>query len=111
MLAEILLPAASLPERGTSLYVAAAASGARVLHLATHTSAGPGGPSITLADGELNAREVIGRNLAPELVVLASCATARRRGLGMWGSLGAAFLAAGSEGVLAALLCRAAPLS
>lgn len=81
----------------------AAAAGARVLHLATHTGFGPGGPWLALAGGELGAREVIDERLSPELVVLASCAAAQRRGLGMWGSMGAAFLAAGSEGVLAAL--------
>lgn len=76
---------------------------ARVLHLATHAGSGAGGPWLALADGELEAAEVLERQLAPELVVLASCSAASRRGLGTWGSLGATFLAAGSRHVLAAL--------
>ncbi len=81
----------------------AEASDAQVLHLAAHTGIGPRGPWLALADGEVSAAAVVDLRLAPRLVVLASCASAARRGRGMWGSLGAAFLAAGSEGVLASL--------
>ncbi|MEM8963794.1 MAG: CHAT domain-containing protein, partial [Acidobacteriota bacterium] len=76
---------------------------ARLLHVATHSGGGPTGPWLRLADGDLMAREVLAEGLAPELVMLASCASATRRGLGTWGSLGAAFLASGSEHVVAAL--------
>ncbi|MCP4654660.1 MAG: CHAT domain-containing protein [bacterium] len=79
------------------------AARARVLHLATHTGLGPGGPWLLLADGEVSAGTLVAEGLAPRLVVLAGCASAARRGRGMWGSLGAAFFAAGSRMVLASL--------
>lgn len=85
------------------LQALAGARGARVLHLATHASSGAAGPRLFLADGELDGAEILERQLAPDLVVLASCSAAARRGLGTWGSLGATFLAAGSRNVLAAL--------
>jgi tetratricopeptide (TPR) repeat protein len=79
------------------------AARARVLHLATHTGLGPRGPWLALADGDAGTAEVLAGPLAPRLVVLAGCASAARRGEGLWGSLGAAFLAAGSQAVLASL--------
>jgi len=79
------------------------AARARVLHLATHTGVGPGGSWLLLADGEVSAGTVVAEGLAPRLTVLAGCASAARRGRGMWGSLGAAFFAAGSRFVLASL--------
>ncbi len=75
-----------------------------VLHLATHTGLGPGGPWIALADGPLAADALITAGLAPRLAVLATCASAARPGREMWGSLGAVFLAAGSEAVVASLV-------
>lgn len=74
-----------------------------VLHLATHSGSDAGGPWLALADGDVRGREIIAQRLAPDLAVLASCAGASRAGLGMWSSLGAAFLAAGSRHVVAAL--------
>ena len=79
------------------------ASRARILHLSTHTGLDAGGPWLSLADGKVQAAAVVKERVAPELVVLASCASAARRGSGLWGSLGAAFLAAGSRSVLASL--------
>ena len=79
------------------------ASRADVLHLATHTGLGPRGPWLALAGGDVTAERVVTGKIAPRLVVLASCASAARRGKGMWGSLGAAFLVAGSRAVLASL--------
>ena len=79
------------------------ASGAGLLHLATHTGLGPRGPWLALADGEVTASWVVEARLRPRLAVIATCASAARRGRGMWGSLGAAFLAAGSEAVLSSL--------
>jgi len=79
------------------------AARADVLHLATHTGLGPRGPWLALAGGDLAADRVVTEKIAPRLVVLASCASAARRGKGMWGSLGAAFLVAGSQSVLASL--------
>jgi tetratricopeptide (TPR) repeat protein len=80
-----------------------AASGARVLHLATHTGLGAGGPWLALADGRLGADEILRGTRAGGLVVLAGCASAAPEGYGMWGSMGAAFLSAGSESVLGTL--------
>lgn len=75
----------------------------RILHLATHTGLGPRGPWLALAEGEVTASTVVASGLAPRLVVLAGCASAAHRGREMSGSLGAAFLAAGSPAVLASL--------
>lgn len=95
------------PRLGEAASVAALleAADASLLHLATHTGLGPRGASLSLADGEVAASQIIGQRVAPDLVVLASCASAARpqRSKGMWGSLGAAFLVAGSDAVLASL--------
>lgn len=79
------------------------ASSARVLHLATHTGLGPRGPWLQLAGRRVPAVEIMAGRTGPPLVVLASCASGTRPGRQMWGSLGAAFLAAGSRTVLASL--------
>jgi len=111
------LPAASLEGRevarllGGSLRVRRAAvfgalrraSGARALHIATHSGISPRGPWLQLADRQVTAAEVVTSRIGPRLVVLASCASGVRPGRQMWGSLGAAFLAAGSRAVLASL--------
>lgn len=81
----------------------AAAADARVLHLATHTGVGPAGPWLALSDRRMTAASILAGRLRPRLAVLATCASAVPGGRGMWGSLGSAFLAAGSEDVLAAL--------
>jgi len=80
-----------------------AAAEARVLHLATHTGLGPAGPWLALADRRVTAAAILAGRLRPSLAVLATCASAAPAGQGMWGSLGSAFLAAGSEAVLASL--------
>lgn len=81
----------------------AMASRARALHLAAHTGLGPRGAWLQLADRRWSASEILARRIGPPLVVLASCSSAVRPGRDMWGSLGAAFLAAGSRAVLANL--------
>lgn len=81
----------------------ARARSARVLHLATHTGAGLRGPWIGLADERVGASWVLSQRVAPHLVVLASCASAARRDHAPGGSLAEAFLAAGSDLVLATL--------
>jgi tetratricopeptide (TPR) repeat protein len=115
-------PSGDLPGAGTELTLLAArfgvtasrgadatrqvlrrAAGARLVHLATHTGQGPGGHWLALADGRVTASEVLAEKLAPRVVVLASCSSATPRGRGLWGSLGAAFLAAGSQAVIASL--------
>jgi tetratricopeptide (TPR) repeat protein len=92
----------------------AAASGARVLHFATHTvvDEGPGGGAAILLspsgedDGLLRPREIAGLDGRTELAVLAACRTA----LGSEGedgralaSLTGSFLAGGSSAVIATL--------
>lgn len=79
------------------------ATGARVLHLALHTGPGPRGAWLQLADRQVSASEIVAGRIRPRLAVLASCASGVRPGRQMWGSLGAAFLAAGSRAVLASL--------
>lgn len=79
------------------------ASGARVLHFALHTGLGPRGPWLRLADREVAGGELVAGRIGAPLVVLASCASAARPGRPLWGSLSAAFLAAGSRSVLATL--------
>lgn len=80
-----------------------AATHAQVLHLATHTGLGARGPWLALADGEVPADAIVTDAIGPPLVVLASCASAARTGKGLWGSLAAAFLTAGSRAVVASL--------
>lgn len=79
------------------------AARARLVHLATHTGLSVRGPWLLLADRRLGTSEIITRRIGPHLVVLASCASGVRPGRQMWGSMGAAFLAAGSRAVLASL--------
>lgn len=79
------------------------ASGARVLHLASHAGWGAGGPWLELADRRIAPATVLSSRLRPGLVVLASCASGSASGRTLWGSPGAAFLAAGSGAVLASL--------
>lgn len=79
------------------------AAHADILHLATHTGLGPQGAWLALHDGKLAAERIITERIGPQLVVLAGCASAARSGRGMWGSLGSAFLLAGSRTVVASL--------
>jgi CHAT domain-containing protein len=79
------------------------AAKARVLHLATHTGIGVRGPWAALADGDITAASLIDQGTKPQLAVLATCASAAKEGGDMWGSLASAFLAAGSQAVLASL--------
>ena len=79
------------------------ASRAQTLHLALHSGPGPRGAWLQLADRQVSASEIVAGRIGPRLVVLASCSSGTRPGRQMWGSLGAAFLAAGSRAVLASL--------
>jgi len=79
------------------------AAHARVLHLSTHTGIGARGPWAAMADGDVGAAVLISQGIQPRLAVLATCASAAKEGRDMWGSLASAFLAAGSQGVLASL--------
>ncbi|MFL6198645.1 MAG: CHAT domain-containing protein [Thermoanaerobaculia bacterium] len=79
------------------------ASRVRALHLAAHSGLGTRGAWLQLADRQVGASEIVTGRIGPRLVVLASCSSGVRPGRQMWGSLGAAFLAAGSQAVLASL--------
>ena len=79
------------------------ARGAGVLHLALHSGVGKTGPWLGLHDRRLLAAEILDWRLSAGLVVLASCASAATPDPGLWGSLAASFLAAGSAGVVASL--------
>src|SRR3954469_9802515 len=81
----------------------AQASASRLLHIAGHTWLAPGGPWLGLADGRVAASLVVHDRIRPQVAVLASCSGAATRGGGYWGSWGAAFLAAGTPSVVAAL--------
>ncbi|MFP5288292.1 MAG: CHAT domain-containing protein, partial [Thermoanaerobaculia bacterium] len=81
----------------------AKASRVRALHLAAHSGLGLRGAWLQLADRQVSASEIVTGRIGPRLVVLASCSSGARPGRQMWGSLGAAFLAAGSRAVLASL--------
>ncbi len=111
------LPAAALEGRAVAKLLSASlrtggtatsrelegAARARIVHLATHTGLSVRGPWLLLADRRLGASEIVTHRIGPRLVVLASCASGVRPGRQMWGSMGAAFLAAGSRAVLASL--------
>jgi tetratricopeptide (TPR) repeat protein len=96
---------------GVTPYVGRAATRARiaeaaragVLHLATHTGVGTRGPWIAMTDGDVDAATLLTQSTQPRLAVLATCASAAKEGRDLWGSLGAAFLAAGTKAVLASL--------
>jgi tetratricopeptide (TPR) repeat protein len=79
------------------------ASNGALLHVAAHTWLAPGGPWLGLADGRVSASTILRQRIRPAIAVLASCSGAGTRGSGYWGSWGAAFLAAGTRSVVAAL--------
>lgn len=75
-----------------------------VIHLATHGCFRPYNPLLsylTLADGDLLAREIYGLNLSAALVTLGACETGRGKRKGAdWWSLARGFFAAGAAAVL-----------
>jgi CHAT domain-containing protein len=78
-----------------------AATGAAVLHLATHATPTALGPALALADGPVGVGDIIDRSVAPELVVLASCGSADAQDRTELGALASAFLAAGAHAIVA----------
>ncbi|MEO6772724.1 MAG: CHAT domain-containing protein [Kofleriaceae bacterium] len=74
---------------------------AQVLAVASHARVTPGGAELQLADGVVSAADVVDLGIAPELAVLASCQSAAVTG-DAWGALAGAFLAAGTQNVIAA---------
>jgi CHAT domain-containing protein/predicted negative regulator of RcsB-dependent stress response len=79
------------------------AANASLLHFATHMNIGSAGGEIMLTDGPLTAQEVLSGGLKPAVTVLAGCASATSRQEGQWGSLPLAFLASGSQAVVATM--------
>jgi tetratricopeptide (TPR) repeat protein len=76
---------------------------ASVLHVASHGSVRDDGTVISLADLALGPTEVLEIALAPDLAVIASCASAATRPDGMWTSITSALLAAGTRTIIGAL--------
>ncbi len=81
----------------------ASAANAQLLHVSAHSGLSDQGAWLQLADGVLYASELFDMQLHPKTVVLASCVSASRHGRGMWGTLGASFLASGSRAVVASI--------
>ncbi len=79
------------------------ASDSQWLHVASHGGLDEHGAWLQLADGRFYAEQMLQMKLRPRGALLASCDTAARPGGGMWGSVAAALLAAGSEVVVAPL--------
>lgn len=80
-----------------------AAGEAELLHVAGHSGIGVDGGYLVLADAKVSAADLLKWRIRPRVVVLASCASAATNRRDMWGSLAVAFLAAGSEHVVATL--------
>jgi CHAT domain-containing protein len=80
-----------------------AAADASLLHVISHSDLGPSGGYLELADGEVTAADILAWRIRPRLVVLPTCGSAATHRQEMWDSLAAAFLAAGSEHVVATL--------
>ena len=87
--------------RNATLDALRMAESARFLHIASHAGLGATQPWLTLEDGDVFPSTILQLGLRPGFVVLSSCISGLRRGQETWGSLGAAFLAAGADGVLA----------
>lgn len=79
------------------------AQDASLLHIIGHSGIGVDGGYLVLADGRVAATEILSWRLRPRLVVLPTCASAATNRREMWDSLAAAFLAAGSNDVVATL--------
>jgi CHAT domain-containing protein len=80
-----------------------AARHASLLHVSSHAELSRRGAFLRLADRALSAAEIVEAGLAPQLVVLASCASAAAPDAGPWGALSTSFLAAGSHNVIGSL--------
>ncbi|MEZ4404473.1 MAG: CHAT domain-containing protein [Kofleriaceae bacterium] len=76
---------------------------AALLHAAVHGRVTAAGGALELADGTVTAAEILEQQIAPREVVLTGCATAAARDAEAWGGFPSAFLAAGSQNVVATL--------
>ena len=79
------------------------AASASVLHIASHAALESGGTHLQLADGRIYPSTILDWQVRPDIVVLATCASAARPSHGVWGTLAGAFLAAGTKTAIAAL--------
>jgi CHAT domain-containing protein len=93
-----------VPELGPAATSAALAGARRagLLHIAAHSAVDAEGPRLLLADRAVNRSEILASDGAPAVVVLASCGGAVARDDAGWGSLAAAYIAAGADAVIAA---------
>jgi hypothetical protein len=87
------------PEATTAAVLAT--SRVATLHIAAHSDDRGQRTVLHLADGDLGADEILRAGLSPGLAVLASCGSAAAGDEESWGSLAAAFLASGTERVIA----------
>lgn len=74
-----------------------------LLHVAVHADVEAGGGVLKLHDRAVSAPEISANKLGPQLVVLSACSTARSWDPEQAGSLSTAFLAGGSDRVIATL--------
>ena len=74
-----------------------------LLHLAVHAEVDAGGGMLRLHDRAVSATEISANKLAPSLVVLSACSTARSWDPELAGALSTAFLVGGSREVIATL--------
>lgn len=74
-----------------------------LLHVAVHADVDAGGGILKLHDRSVSAPEISANKLGPQLVVLSACSTARSWDPEVAGSLSTAFLAGGSDRVIATL--------
>lgn len=74
---------------------------AGLLHFAGHASRRGQWRALELADGPLDAAEILEHGLAPRLAVLASCGSAAATDEEGWGSIAAALLESGTRAVVA----------
>jgi hypothetical protein len=74
-----------------------------LLHVAVHADVDAGGGVLKLHDRAVSAPEISANRLGPALVVLSACSTARSWDPELAGSLSTAFLAGGSQRVVATL--------
>ena len=79
------------------------AAGAALLHISAHGALSSQGAHLELADGPVYAGAIVAWRVRPDVAVVATCASAARPTHGLWGTLGGAFLAAGSRTVIGTL--------
>jgi tetratricopeptide (TPR) repeat protein len=73
------------------------------LHIIAHSGLNGSGGYLSLVDGDVSAADILRWGIRPRLAVIPTCGSAITHRGEMWGSLASAFLAAGSEHVVATL--------